>query len=88
MYATPRKQDLLVATEYSYADSIIQLQCIMKALKCKTLGGIHMQSTAAIELCTYIIYTSIYCVCAYECLAAPSRPSPVSRLFHAGCTSS
>ena len=30
----------------------------------------------------------IYCACAYECLAAPSRPSPVSRLFHAGCTSS
>ena len=28
MYATPRKQDLLVATEYSSADSIIQLQCI------------------------------------------------------------
>ena len=25
----------------------------MKALKCKTLGGIHMQSTAAMELCTY-----------------------------------
>ena len=23
------------------------------------------------------------CACAYECLAAPSRPSPVSRLFHA-----
>ena len=23
-----------------------------------------------------------------ECLAAPSRPSPVSRLFHGGCTSS
>ena len=23
-----------------------------------------------------------------ECLAAPSRPSPVSRLFHTGCTSS
>ena len=30
----------------------------------------------------------IYCECAYECLAAPSRLSPVSRLFHAGCTSS
>ena len=30
----------------------------------------------------------IYCACAYECLAAPSRPSPVSRLFYAGCTSS
>ena len=58
----------------------------MKALKCKTLGGIHMQSTAAMELCAYI-YTlalCIYCACAYECL---SRPSPVSRLFHAGCTS-
>ena len=27
----------------------------------------------------------IYCACAYGCLAAPS---PVSRLFHAGCTSS
>ena len=24
--------------------------CTMKALKCKTLGGIHMQSTAAMEL--------------------------------------
>ena len=30
----------------------------------------------------------IYCACAYEYLAAPSRPSPVSRLFHAVCTSS
>ena len=61
-----------------------------RALKCKTLGGIHMQvshSTAA----THIHYTSvvcIYCACACECLAAPSRPSPVSRLFHAVCTSS
>ena len=34
-------------------------------------------------------YTSVVCIyCACECLAAPSRPSPVSRLFHAGCTSS
>ena len=48
--------------------------CTMKALKCKTLGGIHMQSTHTLALC-------IYCACAYECLAAPSRPSPVSRLF-------
>ena len=43
------------------------------SLKCKTLGGIHMQvshSTAA----THIHYTSvvcIYCACACECLAAP-----------------
>ena len=31
----------------------IRTASIMKALKCKTLGGIHMQSTAATELCTY-----------------------------------
>ena len=38
---------------------------------------------------THIHYTSVvYCACTCECLAAPSRPSPVSRLFHAGCTSS
>ena len=38
---------------------------------------------------SHIHYTSVvYCACACECLAAPSRPSPVSRLFHAGCTSS
>ena len=48
-----------------------------KALKCKTLGGIICRS-----------HMRIYCACACECLAAPSRPSPVSRLFHAGCTSS
>ena len=33
-------------------------------------------------------YMMALCACAYECLAAPSRPSPISRLFHAGCTSS
>ena len=33
-------------------------------------------------------YMIALCACAYECLAAPSRPSPISRLFHAGCTSS
>ena len=49
-------------------------QVKMKALKCKTLGGIQQ----LLALC-------IYCACAYECLVAPS---PVSRLFHAGCTSS
>ena len=43
------------------------------------------------QLRTYIHYTSVVCLysaCACECLAAPSRPLPVSRLFHAGCTSS
>ena len=58
----------------------------MKALKCKTLGGIHMQSTAAMELCTYIIYTSVVYILRMR-VRVP-RPSPVSRLFHAGCTSS
>ena len=50
----------------------------------KTLGRIHMQvsySTAATYICT--AHARIY-----ECLAAPSRPSSVSRLFHAVCTSS
>ena len=55
-----------------------------RALKCKTLGGMVSHSTAA----THISVVCIYCACACECLAAPSRPSPVSRLFHAGCTSS
>ena len=59
-------------------------------LKCKTLGGIHIMqvshSTAATHI--YALALCIYCAWAYECLAAPSRPSPVSRLFHAGCTSS
>ena len=57
---------------------------LTRALKCKTLGGMVSHSTAA----THISVVCIYCACACECLAAPSRPSPVSRLFHAGCTSS
>ena len=39
----------------------------------------------AMELCTYIIYTSVVYILRMRVrvLAAPSRPSPVSRLFHA-----
>ena len=63
----------------------------MKALKCKTLGRIHMQAfTPHIEqqvprtFYSYVPHTQlytigrlcIYCACAYEC---PRRPSPVSR---------
>ena len=49
----------------------------MKALKCKTLGGIQ-----------YIMHCQGPCIILrmrVECLAAPCRPSPVSRLFHGGC---
>ena len=52
----------------------------MKALKCKTLGGIQ-----------YTMHCQGPCIILrmrVECLAAPCRPSPVSRLFHGGCTSS
>ena len=54
-------------------------------IKCKTLGGIMQvsHSTAATHLCIYITLA----LCVYT-VHAPSRPSPVSRLFHAGCTSS
>ena len=38
MYATPRKQDLLVATEYSYADSIIQLATVLKSIRVHLAG--------------------------------------------------
>ena len=48
---------------------------ITRALKCKTLGGIHMQMLIILRM-------------RVECLAAPCRPSPVSRLFHTSCTSS
>ena len=61
-----------------------------RALKCKTLGGnhihhalSHIEQQASIH--TMVIdRLCIYCACACECLAAPSRTSPVSRLFHAG----
>ena len=45
--------------ELIYGSMVSATHTPMKALKCKTLGGIHMQSTAAMELCTYIIYTSV-----------------------------
>ena len=65
----------------------------MKALKCKTLGGIHIHHALShieqqVPRTFHTDRLCIYCACAYECLAAPCRPSPVSRLFHAGCTSS
>ena len=44
-------------------------------LKCKTLGGIHMQSTAAMQRCVYTAH-------ARTSASLPrSTPSPVSRLF-------
>ena len=61
------------------------MQHKMKALKCKTLGGIHTHMRSLTLNCKT---GCVYCACVYECLAAPCRPSPVSRLFHAGCTSS
>ena len=82
----------------SYAVNSTQQLWNSYAVNSKTLGGIHtqstagssygihMQSTAAMHI--YTLALCIYCACAYEYLAAPSRPSPVSRLFHAVCTSS
>ena len=55
---------------------------LMKALKCKTLGGIHMQSTAATELCTYnsVVYILRMrvrvprCLCLYLACFTPVAP--------------
>ena len=56
-------------------DYVTRNDVITRALKCKTLGGIHMQMLIILRM-------------RVECLAAPCRPSPVSRLFHTSCTSS
>ena len=44
----------------------ISLSVSMKALKCKTLGGIHALSHIEQQ-----VPRTIYCACTYECLAAP-----------------
>ena len=61
------------------AEFIYTMRCLTLNSKCQGLP--YTQWYTIDRLC-------IYCACAYECLAAPCRPSPVSRLFHAGCTSS
>ena len=63
-------------------------QLLPTELKCKTLGRIHMQALdAGITPC--IVSLPVYTAHARTSASLrPSRPLPVSRLFHAGCTSS
>ena len=57
---------------------------------CNVSADIKSAKPSAEFICSHAhtLALCIYCACACECLAAPSRPSPVSRLFHAVCTSS
>ena len=102
LISIPMLTDLEVFLTSMKAFGICVPFSLMKALKCKTLGGIHIHHalshihskcqgpsihTIAIDEIP-IDRLCIYCACAYECLAAPCRPLPVSRLFHDGCTSS
>ena len=82
-----------VRTNSCTSDDIYTLKSRTRALKCKTLGGnhihhalSHIEQQASIHTMVYtaIDRLCIYCACACECLTAPSRTSPVSRLFHAG----
>ena len=43
-------------------------------LKCKTLGGIHMQALDAPCSNAKTIVRRVYCACVYECLAARVDP--------------
>ena len=91
---------LRVLAYTNFSDFLCLHNVIMNSTKVQTLGRIHMQALdAGITPCIVshlnskcqgpiYAHTLIYTAHARTSVSLPSRASPVSRLFHAGCTSS
>ena len=83
----PLKGTLGVVTRIEASNSYRMKSTKAQNPRRNSYAGLTFNSSYAhMYIHSSIVYR--YCACAYECLAAPSRPSHVSCLFHAGCTSS